>query len=165
MRTPTPLPLETKDLLGKLLKQASNKLEYQRVQCIWLRVALGLSYLQIASAIGWHYSTVKKLQARYSKEGESALKIKPRGGRYRANLSLEGEKSFLAPFLEKSERGGILIVSEIKLAYEKKIGHKVPKSTISRMLARQGWRKVVPGHRHPKGDAVKQEAFKKNLRK
>jgi hypothetical protein len=45
--------------------------------------------------------------------------------------------------------------------HEQALGRKVPKSTVYRMLARHGWRKVVPRPRHPKFDAVVQTAFKK----
>ncbi|MBW2145601.1 MAG: winged helix-turn-helix domain-containing protein [Deltaproteobacteria bacterium] len=33
---------------------------------------------------------------------------------------------------------------EIKKALEKHVGHKVHKSTVYRLLKRQGWRKVAP---------------------
>jgi transposase len=105
------------------------------------------------------------LHSKYQKTGEAALLVSTRGGRHRENLSLEEEKELLGPFFEKSKAGGILIVKEIKLAYEGKVGGKVPKSTIYRMLARHGWRKVSPRPHHPKADPVKQEEFKKKLRK
>jgi len=69
----------------------------------------------------------------------------------------------LKQFFNKAKDGGILVVNEIKLAYELKVGHKVPKSTVYRMLARHDWRKIVPYRRHPKADLDKQEAFKKNF--
>ena len=77
--------------------------------------------------------------------GEGAL---GRGGRYYQNLTLEGERQLLQGFLAQSETGGILEVSRVKAAYEQVLGRKVPKSTIYRMLARHGWRKVVPRCRH-----------------
>jgi hypothetical protein len=41
------------------------------------------------------------------------------------------------------------------------VAHRVPKSTVYRMLARHGWRKLAPRPRHRKADAVRQQAFKK----
>ena len=79
-----------------------------------------------------------------------------------AQGSADEERLFLSSFLKKSARGEILVVSEIKKAYEKAVGHRVPKSTIYRIVARHGWRKIAPRPRHPKGDAVLQEEFKKN---
>ena len=143
------------------LKQAKTKAEFQSVQCLWLRASLKLSADQVAIAIGWHPNSVRKLQARYFKEGEVALRRGGRGGRYFQNLTLEEERQLLQEFLAQSERGGILEVSRIKAAYEQILGRKVPKSTVYRMLARHGWRKVVPRPRHPKADAATQAEFKK----
>jgi len=56
----------------------------------------------------------------------------------------------------------VLVVSEIKIAYEKLFDKKVPKSTIYRMLARHGWRKIAPRSKHSRTDFAAQEEFKKN---
>lgn len=85
-----------------------------------------------------------------------------RGGRRRELMSLEDEKEFLAPWVEQTEIGGVLIVSPIHLAFEERIGHKVPKSTVYRLLVRHGWRKVTPDTRHPRSDMSAQGDFKKN---
>ena len=161
MRTPKPLPEGSNEKLVMALKLAKTKGEFQRVQCLWLRASLGLSADKVAIAIGWHTGSVRKLQARYLREGEAVLKGTGRGGRYYQNLTLEEERQLLQEFLAQSEKGGILEVSRVKAAYEKVLGRKVPKSTIYRMLARHGWRKVVPRPRHPKSDAATQAAFKK----
>ena len=52
-------------------------------------------------------------------------------------------------------------MSRVKAAYEEVLGRKVPKSKVYRMLARHGWRKVMPRPRHPKTDAAIQAEFKK----
>jgi len=72
------------------------------------------------------------------------------------------EDGLLAQFLEKAGDGTVLVVAEVKKAYEEAVGHGVPKSTVYRMLARHGWRKVAPRRRHPQSDVEKQKAFKKN---
>jgi transposase len=162
MRRPAPLPSGSKESLGRLLKKVKTKTQFQRVQCLWLRVSLGLSSRDVAVAVGWNASSVRHLQAQYLKEGEEALRASKRGGRYRANMTADEESSFLSSFLEKATRGEILMVSEVKRAYEKTVGHTVPKSTIYRMLARHGWRKIAPRPHHPKANALLQEEFKKN---
>jgi transposase len=85
-----------------------------------------------------------------------------RGGRRHENLSLDEEKALLEEFSPVAERGGMLEVSAVKAAYEARVGHAVPKSTVYRMLKRHGWRKVVPRPQHPKNDPARQRAFKKN---
>ena len=161
MRKPKELPEGALENLAKGLKQAKTKAEFQSVQCLWLRASLGLTADQVATGLGWHPNSVRKLQARYFKEGEAALRRGGRGGRYFQNLSLEEERQLLQEFLAQSERGGILEVSRVKAAYEQVLGREVPKSTVYRRLARHGWRKVVPRPRHPKSDAATQADFKK----
>jgi len=77
-------------------------------------------------------------------------------------MTVNEERLFLSSFLKKSTRGEILVVSEIIKAYENAIGHRVTKSTINRIVSHHGWIKIAPRSRHPKGDAVLQEEFKKN---
>jgi transposase len=161
MRTPKPLSNEAIERLAKDLKRTKTKGEFQAVQCLWLRVSLGLSADQVATAIGWHPSSVRKQQSRYLREGVTALQRSGRGGRRRQNLTLEEEQNLLQEFLYQGELGGILEVSRVKAAYEQAVGRKVPKSTVYRMLARHGWRKIAPRPHHPKSDAALQAEFKK----
>ncbi|MFB3787667.1 MAG: winged helix-turn-helix domain-containing protein [bacterium] len=54
------------------------------------------------------------------------------------------------------------MVREIQAAHEQAVGHPVPKSTVYRMLACQGWWKITTRPRHPRSDTQAQEAWKKN---
>jgi transposase len=165
MRPPRPITKEQKDSLKQLLKQTKAKADFRRVQCLWLRARFGLSSSEVSEAVSWSSGAVRRIQAAYFKGGESTLIRIGRGGRRNENLSVSEESEFLSGFLDKANAGHILVISEIKAAYEKRIGHKVPKSTIYRVLTRNGWRKIAPRPHHPKADAEKQEAFKKNSRK
>ena len=81
------------------------------------------------------------------------------GGRRRENLTREEEAAFLAPFLEKAQVGGILIVGEIKQALDARLGRKVALSSAYNLLHRHGWRKLAPDKRHPQADIAAQEFF------
>ncbi len=164
MRPARAIPEEAKAKLFDLLKSVKSKGQLLRVLCVWLRAEFGFNAAQIARAIGWQPGSVSQLHFRYFREGESALIGTGRGGRRHAYLTPDEEQRFLRPFIERAEKGGILVASEIHPAYEAKIGRKVPPSTIYRMLARNGWRKIAPRPRHPKTDVAKQEDFKKNSR-
>ena len=63
---------------------------------------------------------------------------------------MDEEKAFLEPYRERAEQGQMLDVREIAAAYEKKVGHRIGKGQIYRVLQRHGWRKVMPRSRHPK---------------
>jgi transposase len=130
---------------------------------MWLRASLNLSVTETALAVGWSQITVKIVQSRYLREGEKVLIGKGRGGKRYSNLTEKEEADLLSSFLEKARVGGVLVVSEIKAAYEKKLGKQVPKSTVYRMLARHGWRKIMPRPKHPKAEKEVQEEFKKNF--
>jgi transposase len=127
-----------------------------------LRAALGLNADQVATAIGWQPTSVRRLQAQYLKEGEPVLKAVGRGGRRHQNLTVEQEQQLLAEFRLQAKRAGMLEVSQIQRAYEEAVGHAVPKSTVYRMLARQGWHKIAPRRRHPQVSRQRQRAFKKD---
>ena len=161
MRPQRPISEHAKRSLKELLNKTKAKADFQRVQCIWLRATLGMPSDQVALAVGLSPATVKKLWSQYFSGGEEILIGRGRGGRRRANLSLEEEETILAHFFEKAKNGGVLVVNEIKAVYEEAIGRTVPKSTVYRMLARHGWRKIAPRPRHPKADPQKMEAFKK----
>jgi len=103
-------------------------------------------------------------QAAWAKRcGESrAAKL---GGRRRALLSPEQERAFLAPWVEASKAGGVLVVSPMRAALAQQLGQPVAASVVYRLLARHGWRKVAPDTRHPKSDPKVQEDWKKNCPK
>lgn len=164
MRTPRAFSQEGAEHLLELLKKAKSKSEFQRIQCVWMRFKKNLPAPDIADLIGWNVSSVRRVHAQYYKDGDKIFKGVGRGGRHRENLSKEEEGKLLNRFFDKARDGGILVVNEIKLAYEQVAGYKVPKSTVYRMLARHDWRKIVPYRRHPKADLDKQEAFKKTFR-
>jgi len=164
MRPQRPISEKAKESLEELLKETRTKSDFRRVQCIWLRAAFAMSSDEVALAVGFSPATVKKLWSQYFSGGEEVLIGQGRGGRRRANLSLEEEQKLLVDFFDKAESGEVLVVNEVKAAYEKAVGRTVPKSTVYRMLARHGWRKIAPRPRHPKADPQKMEAFKKTPR-
>src|ERR1035437_11167268 len=89
MRPARPFPKGALQQLAKVLKQAKSKAEFQRIQCLWLRASLGLGADQVAQAIGWQPSSVRRLQAQYLKEGNRVLQAVGRGGRRNQNRSEE----------------------------------------------------------------------------
>jgi transposase len=161
MRPQRPITEEAKESLRGLLLRTTSKADFQRVQVVWLRATLSLPSDKVALAVGWSPATVRKIWSQYFSQGEKALLGVGRGGRRRANLSLAEETSLLDRFFNEAKGGGVLVVNEVKSAYEDLIGRTVPKSTVYRMLARHGWRKIAPRPRHPKSDEGKIKAFKK----
>jgi len=105
---------------------------------------------------------VKMIHSNFRKIGMDSIEDK-RGGRYRENLSLDDEAKFLESFEKKGKTGTLVVLGEVKKAYEEKVGRVVAKSTIYRLFDRHGFRKIVPYKRHKKANKQEQEAFKKTL--
>ncbi len=152
---------ETINSLAERLKKAEGKPEFQRIQCILLRVTLQASAKDTAQVLGWTTGTVRVMHSHFAKLGDSFFDITKRGGRHRQNLTPEEEIQFLKPFFDRAKTGGILVAAEIKRAYEAAVGRKVAESTVYRLLERHDWRKIAPRPRHPKADPAAQAAFKK----
>ena len=152
----------TIEALTARLKQAKTIAEFQRVQCVLMRVALGSSAAEIAQVLGWATATVHVMHSRWAKEGEALFDLKGKGGRKHQNLTEAEEAEVLAPFIVQATAGGLLKVAEVRQAYEEQVGREVAHSTVYRMLKRHGWRKVEPRPRHPKADVAAQSAFKKS---
>jgi transposase len=145
-----------------LFAPASNPAEHEGILCVWLRASLGLSSPPIATVLGWHPGSVRNLQARLLHDGMSVLKQPGRGGRHRAHLNTAEEKALLADFCFAAGAGGVVEAGPLRAAYENQVKHPVAKSTLYRLLARPGWRQLVPRPYHPDASAETQKAFKKS---
>lgn len=120
---------------------------------------------EIALHTGVSATTVHRVISTYNRLGPPALETPGKGGRRHEYLSVPEEKTFLAPFFAQAESGEIATVAQIQRAFEARVGHEVDDSTIYRLLARHGWRKLMPRPRHPQADLQTQEQFKKNLQR
>ena len=132
----------------------------QRIQMVLLRES-GMTQPLIAEAMGVSLSTVDRAHMTYDHGGIKALKPRPSGGRKRETMTLEEEKALLARFAKAAGAGEMLNIYDLKATYEKAIGHETSKSTIYNLLARHGWRKLMPRPFHPMRDIAAQDAFKK----
>ena len=113
--------------------------------------------------MGVSLSTVNRAHMAYDHGGIKALKPKPSGGRKRENMTLAEEKTLLRRFAKAAGAGEMLNIHDLKAAYEKAIGHATSNSTVYNLLARHGWRKLMPRPFHPKRDIAAQNAFKKTI--
>ena len=132
----------------------------QRIQMVLLRES-GMTQPAIAEAMGVSLSTVNRAHMAFDHDGIKALKPKPIGGRQRENMTLSEEKALLTRFANAAGAGEMLNIHDLKAAYEKAIGHETSNSTIYNLLARHGWRKLMPRPYHPQRDLAAQQDFKK----
>ena len=155
------LPEDLEDRMMKLLGQCRNNRETRRVQVILLLARHHWNYDQIAKATGYASTTVRDIQTRFFRDGESALLNRKKHKQRRGYLKFEQEQKFLLRFRQSAIEGELVSAADIQQAYEIYIGKKVASTTIYRLLHRHGWRKITPRAKHPKSDARERERFKK----
>ena len=155
---------EQREWARGLLASAKTAEDLRQAQAILLPLELGLSLEQTAQAIGRSVSATCKLRNRRRREaaGELMPKKSKRELRNRAAANLERESAILDVVLAGSEQGGVIVIPVLKPVFEKALGKPIALSTLYRILARHGFRKLAPDTAHPKGDPLKREEWKKN---
>jgi len=150
----------------ELLRTAKTAGELRTAQAVLLPLELGLSLEQTATAIGRSVGATCHLRTRYCRvaRGETAAPRSKRTLRNRANATLEREAQILDEVLAGAMHGGVIVVPPLKEKVEKQLGKRVALSTIYRMLARNGWRKLAPDTAHQKADASLREDWENNCR-
>lgn len=125
-----------------------NKQVEKRLHAVLLR-GQGKKNAEIAEQLETSSKVVSRWVSLYVKEGLDSLLPKKREAQ-RRNMSYAEEEGLLSSFEEQAKLGRVVEVSDIKAAYEKKVGHTIGGGQIYRVLKRHGWRKIKPRSRHPK---------------
>jgi transposase len=146
--------------LKRALRGRKHPALRQRIQMVLLRESR-MTQPAIAEAMGVSLSTVNRAHMAYDQGGLKALEPKPVGGRQRENMTVAEEKTLLARFAKSAGAGEMLNIHDLKAAYEKAIGHDTSNSAVYNLLARHGWRKLMPRPFHPKRDLAAQNTLKK----
>ena len=146
----------------RIVTHATDLDQLRAAQAVLLPAVALATLEQTAAILGVGRATVPRLQERF-RQSVQPRATRPRwGGRRKALLSVEEEAAFLAPWAAQAKEAGLLVLSPIRAALAQRLGRPVAASVVWRLLARHGWRKVVPDTRHPKSDPLAQEAWKKN---
>lgn len=166
MRKPSSLsPWFTVEQLVAWVKEAPDKMAYQRRLAIWLTHAGPFAAHRVADLLAVSTQAVWKWVAEYNLLGPSGLDRKGRGGRRWGLMTLDEERAFLAEHLAEAETGDLLTAKQLSSALSKKLGQEVSVDYIYGLLHRHQWRKLTPRPHHTKQDQALVEAFKKNFRK
>lgn len=164
MATSIPFPEGTVERMDELLADKGlSARERERVRAIRL-LALGWEAQDVAEAVGLTRSSVYRRKAEYLSEGESTLFTDGWGGRRNEVLSEAQEADLVAHFEAAAREGQMVTAAAMAAELAKRAGRPASLATLYRILARHGWRKVVPRPRHPEADPARQEAFKETSR-
>jgi transposase len=163
MRPPKPFPAGSVQRLQQLLRHARNMADQRRIQAVLMRALDASPPERIAVVTGLSVNTVRVLHSRYLREGEAFLRDRPgRGGRRHGLLTSVQEAALLRRHAASAGEGHLVEAGAFKRDYEALVGHPVAATTVYRLLAKAGWRKVVPRSSHPKKDPAAEAAFKKS---
>ena len=155
------IPHLSKEEIQERIKATGGFWRVQKWLVIWNALVDPRPAGEIALHTGLAEQSVHNLISKYNRLGPDAVEGPGKGGRRRFYLSWNEEALFLESFKQAALTGQIATVAEIKAALERRIGHKIHKTTVYRLLKRQGWRKVMPRPFHVDADKEEQEAFKK----
>ena len=130
------------------MKTIKNKNTYRRLEAVALR-SEGKSNAEIADITKYHPKRVSQLVSQYCNDGIEVLMRDGRKGGNHRYMSQVAETELLDQFKIVSEAGQVITVSDIRDAYDKKVGKPSATSTVYFLLKRHDWRKIMPRSRHP----------------
>ena len=155
------IPHLSEEEIQERIKKTVGFWRVQKWLVIWNALVDPRPAREIALHTGLAEQSVHNLISRYNRLGPETVEGPGKGGRRRAYLSRDEEAAFLEAFKQAALTGQVATVAEIKRALESRLGHKVHKTMVYRLLKRHGWRKLVPRPFHVDADKQEQEAFKK----
>ena len=123
-----------------------------------------MSLEQTATAIGRSRVTTSRMRTRYC--AVASVQRPPARSKHalrnHAKATLAQEEKALDEVLRDAGEGGVLVIPRLKPMIESRLGKPLALSTVNRLLARHGWRKLAPNTQHPQGDSARREDWEKN---
>ena len=128
-------------LAQELVASARSVQQLRQGLSILIPVKTGSSIDSTAKLLGIRKSCVFTLRRDLRESGREVLAVRNvRGGRRHQFLSAGQEAQFLQPFRTRAVQQGGIRLADVHVAFERLVGKRVPRSTVYRLLVRQGWR-------------------------
>jgi transposase len=150
----------------QLLRMAKTPEQLRQAQAVLLPLELGLNMRQTADAIGRSIGATCTMRTRFMavRQGQRPTARRKSDLRNRAKASLQQEARVLDEVMTGTSQGQVLVIPHLKPLIEQRLGTTLALSSVYRMLARHGWRKLAPDTQHSKGDPQAREDWKKTPR-
>jgi transposase len=155
------IPHLSKEEIQERIKATVGFWRVQKWLVVWNALVDPRPAGEIALHTGLAEQSVHNLISRYNRLGPQAVEGPGKGGRRRSYLSWDEEASLLESFKQGALTGQIATAAKIKEALERRVGQKVHKTTVYRLLKRHGWQKLVLRPFHVDADKEEPAAFKK----
>ena len=165
MARPIQIDLKRVAKASLTVKATRNLDDFKSALAVLLPAKAGLTLEETANLLGVGTASVNRMQARIHIGRTPSSRMRNWGGRRKSLLTAQEEIEFLKPWAEQAQEAGLLVLSPIRAALARRVGHPVKASVVWRLLARHGWRKVAPDTKHPKKDPKVMKAWKNNSQK
>jgi transposase len=153
---------KTVDLAQDIVDNARAVREVEAGLAVVLSAKVGMGTAETAAALGLGPATVSRMYGESRRRAAGSAETRGRWGGRRNELLTEAEEDeFLQQWEDQATQGGVLTVGPIHRALEDRVGRSVAPSTVYRVPARHGCRRVQPDKAHPERDPEAQEAFRK----
>ncbi len=128
-----------------LIETATTVQQLRRGQAMLLPALTGASMDTTATLLGLGRNQVCVLRRQFRAPDQAPMlgDQDRRGGRRRELLSLQDEARFVQDFIDQAKQQGAPTVALIHAALQERVGKRVPRSTVHRMLGRHGWTKIT----------------------
>jgi transposase len=125
----------------KAARKANTDKKVDRRLKVLIMRAEGKKNKEIAAATEYHPAYISQLVSIYCNQGLGAIVENHYRGN-RRNMSFAEESELLEEYRKLADQGKAVEVSQIKQAYEEKVGHAIGSGQIYCVLHRHGWQKA-----------------------
>ena len=141
-------------------KANKNKRVKKLLDVLTLRYE-GKSNRDIAEKTGYKELYITRLVAKYRKQGlEEFIRIKQTS--HNRKMREAEEAQILDQCSKLADQGQVLTVADIRRVFEETLGEEILPDYVYKLLKRHGWRKVIPGAKHPKAAGEEEQNSSKN---
>jgi hypothetical protein len=137
------------DYALKMCAKAGTVHVMREAMCVVMPDRFGAGLGETARILGIGKSTVSRHRLNAARaaagggtDGPGASVRKPWGGRRWGNLSVALESQLILKWERIARNKPLTSIVDIHADYCTQVGRKVPKSTVHRLVARRGWRKI-----------------------
>jgi transposase len=149
---------------AKTARQLIASNNYPTAQMRFLVIALrgeGEKISRIAEITNFSTRQVSRIITKFSDEGFKALTKKKHKGNHRTVTEKE-ERNFFKKYKKQAKEGRLITAKDMWKDFCESFNCEITQKAFYRVLARNGWRKVMPRLQHPKAaDAKTKRASKK----
>jgi hypothetical protein len=145
-----------------LRDKAKTRVSYRQALAVLLPLEHGLTLEETAAIPGRSKETTSRSRNAFLAQEEGRTKAAASYVKVLPERQAR-EAAILDEVLVEAAEGGVVVVPPLKVRVEEKLGKTICLASLYNRLHRHGWRKLAPDTRHPKGEALAREDWKKNV--